>query len=679
MSEFTYRPPDTLLQTARGSADEYSKITEEKREEEYTRVEIGKSGLTREEREAIEEERLRELRLAQPSAADFHGTGHEDYIPPVSSTQRFEHSDQFGSALDSGYQPSSGWDYETDTPSTSYYSYFGEPSLEELDKGNEQINELLSKDVWSAEERANLNKLKKDWNAGEIDPFSLNVKEMYATANARYRTDREKELDKYGITSYSSGDANSLGEAKVYADAVYMEYLYSQRETAKGDDLAYINRLIAEGAPNFSTAEEIKKYHNADKTRGGEYFKIAADLQGLVVRDFLDRSQNLATDMQDLSYSGETFRVGKDSTAYPITLNTGTIVGAPPPKDVINVGEFGSYSNYSYDIPEKSTFSEIIDIGLKGLSIVQPQFAPTIAGIQAIATGGDLDDALMAAGTSWVSNKIKNIAEPEIAKVFSDVGINVYELPESVQKVLFDTTTDVLEGDSFKEALKENIAKETLSPLAEPIEEVFEDLGDAIPDALKAPVEFVADKLEPVIDVIDEGVDYIGEQYVDPALKVAEEFVEPVVGAVQEVTEPVIETVQEVGRDVDKEVIQPALNVVQEVTEPIINTFDEALDTFGEKVVDPALQAGSDVLSDVEDVVKEGGRLLDDLINWENLAMGMLGSELIGQTGQPSYVSSVSTATPTESLFDKELFKFDTEIKSTQEMLSPMMNLRRYG
>ena len=35
--------------------------------------------------------------------------------------------------------------------------------------------------------------------------------------------------------------------------------------------------------------------------------------------------------------------------------------------------------------------------------------------------------------------------------------------------------------------------------------------------------------------------------------------------------------------------------------------------------------------------------------------------------------------TEVDGVFDKELFKFDTEIKSTQEMLSPFMNLRRYG
>ena len=49
----------------------------------------------------------------------------------------------------------------------------------------------------------------------------------------------------------------------------------------------------------------------------------------------------------------------------------------------------------------------------------------------------------------------------------------------------------------------------------------------------------------------------------------------------------------------------------------------------------------------------------------------------------PSMLGMLGTTqrqpTQVENLFDKELFKFDTEIKSTQQMLSPMMNLRRYG
>ena len=49
----------------------------------------------------------------------------------------------------------------------------------------------------------------------------------------------------------------------------------------------------------------------------------------------------------------------------------------------------------------------------------------------------------------------------------------------------------------------------------------------------------------------------------------------------------------------------------------------------------------------------------------------------------PKLLAGLMTApqqpTEVEELFDKELFKFDTEIKSTQEMLSPLMNLRRYG
>ena len=48
--------------------------------------------------------------------------------------------------------------------------------------------------------------------------------------------------------------------------------------------------------------------------------------------------------------------------------------------------------------------------------------------------------------------------------------------------------------------------------------------------------------------------------------------------------------------------------------------------------------------------------------------------DIEGMLAQPQ-----ETPTNTEQLFDKELFKFDTEIKSTQELLSPMMNLRKYG
>ena len=684
--------------TARGGAMAARERMQDQIQEEY-REEIGKSGMTREEREAIEADRIRELAANQISAADWHGYGSEHYIPPISAVQRFAHSDPYGGYTNWGYRPPTGWNYETDTPQISYYQYFGEPSLEELDEGNKEIDELLASDAFSNVEKDKLLQLKKDWNAGEISPHSLKVKDMYADANVKNRTEREELFEENDITVYSADRLpKSLAEAKAYADAVYMESLQNSLNSTKWGkgDKEYIEQLIREGAPSFNTEAEINKYYSR---KDSDPFKIAADLQKAVMEDFIDRSQNLATDMQDLSYSGETFTIGGGTKAHPITLNTGTLVGAPKQGDVVNVGEFGTYGNYSYNIPKQSGLSKALSVGLKWLSVAQPQLAPVIAGVEAIMTGGDIEDALKAAGTSWATAKLVEIAEPQVADVFDKVGIDVYELPDAVQNVIFDTTIDVIEGESFKEAIRENVAKETLSAVAEPVEEVFEDLGDAIPDALKAPIEFVADTLEPVVDVIDDGIDYVGEQYVDPMLDVVEEFVEPVVDVVQEVaepvvdvvqevTEPVIETVQEVGRDIDEEIIQPTLDVVQEVTEPVVDTIDDVIDEFGEEVVDPVLQTtkevGQDIIDPIDDIIDAVDSPLGDVVE---TVVDVITPDISGSftgAGMPSFnigltgTGGLLGGSQIGSLFDDDLIKLD-KMKSTQEMLTPFINLRKYG
>ena len=105
--------------------------------------------------------------------------------------------------------------------------------------------------------------------------------------------------------------------------------------------------------------------------------------------------------------------------------------------------------------------------------------------------------------------------------------------------------------------------------------------------------------------------------------------------------------------------------------EPVVDTIDDALDTFGEEVVDPVLQTvgevGQDIIDPIDDIIDAIDSPLGDLVE---VGGDFLGGMLGGQGQQQR--------TATESLFDKELFKFDTEIKSTQRMLSPT-NRRRYG
>ena len=123
----------------------------------------------------------------------------------------------------------------------------------------------------------------------------------------------------------------------------------------------------------------------------------------------------------------------------------------------------------------------------------------------------------------------------------------------------------------------------------------------------------------------------------------------------------IIEDIRELGRTVDATLLQPFKEGVETVTAPIedLSTpLKEAIETVGEPIVDVIDEVIDAVDSPIGDVLET--------------AVGGLG-------GTGGMMSGASKPSQVEGLFDKELFKFDTEIKSTQEMLSPMMNLRRYG
>ena len=121
----------------------------------------------------------------------------------------------------------------------------------------------------------------------------------------------------------------------------------------------------------------------------------------------------------------------------------------------------------------------------------------------------------------------------------------------------------------------------------------------------------------------------------------------------------VIGDIREFGRTIDDTLLQPFKESVEKFTAPIedLSTpLKEAVETVGEPVVDA-----------VDAIIDAVDSPLGDLL--ESAVGGATGGMMAG-VRQPSQV---------EQIFDKDLFKFDTEIKSTQEMLSPMMNLRRYG
>ena len=122
----------------------------------------------------------------------------------------------------------------------------------------------------------------------------------------------------------------------------------------------------------------------------------------------------------------------------------------------------------------------------------------------------------------------------------------------------------------------------------------------------------------------------------------------------------IVEDVKELGRTVDDVFLQPLIEGVETVTAPIedLSTpLKEAIETVGEPIVD----------------------VVDEVIDAVDSPIGdVLETAVSGLGGAGGMMSGASKPSQVEGLFDKELFKFDTEIKSTQRMLSPT-NTRRYG
>ena len=188
--------------------------------------------------------------------------------------------------------------------------------------------------------------------------------------------------------------------------------------------------------------------------------------------------------------------------------------------------------------------------------------------------------------------------------------------------------------------------------------EIFDELGKA---------------LQPVIEVVKEGGRFIDDAILQP---VKENVLEPVVDVVQEVTQPISDVTSEIediakegGRKFDDYVLQP---VKENIIEPVVDIGQEVIDVVqegGRQFDDAVIQPIRNFVEDIE--LPEG----PDFPDLPDLPMPDLPFSIGGLLGG----GMPQQRTPVENIFDKELFKFDTEIKSTQEMLSPIMNLRRYG
>jgi hypothetical protein len=429
-----------------------------------------------------------------------------------------------------------------------------------------------------------------------------------------------------GLTGTDYKNANSFGGAKKLADSAYIQTLRNEQSNYEKGSSEYkdIQKLINKGALDFN------KESDYELITENKFALEAARAQAFVMKDFIHRADPSLRAYNNINPLSPKEEIQGQRTY----LNTGTAAhfldedndGSEMYKSVKSAdewvsGDFGKYNAYGYVEPDTEWYEDLAQIAGVFGSIMFPQFSPLISAGSTIIQGGDLGDV----AESFVKGKVLDAVS---APVLDKFGGTISDLPDPVQNVLLDTAEAVVGGESGTDAFKDaalgevlNVAEELLPEVDLPdfeTPDIIKDIGDTAQDLLEGPADLIADTFEPVVDIVDDVADAIGDS--------------EIVGAIEEGGK----AVGEVGQDI--------------------------------------IDTGSDVLSEVEDVAKEVGRGIDDIVDWESLL-----KRISGMGGMGGMMSASRQPTQVEGLFDKELFKFDTEIKSTQEILSPMNRKRRYG
>ena len=478
--------------------------------------------------------------------------------------------------------------------------------------------------------------------------------------------------------SYEVGELTSFEEAKQAADETYLQYWYDKANeiSSKWTDKDY--QLIAEptmesyrdkygrtqerrvlpegydeyiaaqerinaGPLDFSSEETHKMLIKPPTAKGGQLYgkrqewidesnplRQAVEAQADVMKDFLDDAGvPIVQKYEDL----EGFDRPDSFRGEGIYLNTGT--GAHIDWDAglkrmqqyqsSPDAELGTYSTV-FVRPDPSGLAK--PLGVLGALTGNPW----IGGAASLAAGGDLEDVLKGAVKSYAIGQVTTpILENTIAELGVDADLFGME-PEKFSESMMDVQTTILEGGDIEKALVKELGVPAVKKVAGAFGDALPDVDFETPQILKDLEDVVKLGVDPIVDVAQKGID----------------VVQTVTQPISDVTSDIEDIAKEAGREFDEAVLQPVKEGVQAVTEPVVDVIDDIIDA---------------VDSPIGDVLQAGGDLIQ----------GMLGGVVGGQ--QPQTVSR----TPVENIFDKELFKFDTEIKSTQEMLSPMMNLRRYG
>ena len=469
--------------------------------------------------------------------------------------------------------------------------------------------------------------------------------------------------------SYDAGEPTSFAEAKQAADETYKQYWYDKANDVTKNwtdadyaslveptmETYYDSRLreqerrvypegydeykeyqdrINAGPLDFSSEETHKMLINPPSRRGygkkqswiskDDPLRQAVEAQADVMKDFLDDAGvPIVQKYEDL----DGFKRPDSFRGEGIYLNTGTAAHIDWDAGLKRMqryqtspdAELGTYSNVFVRPDPEGIAKPLAFVGaITG--------NPWLTAASSVAAGGDIEDAIKAGAKGYA---VGQITAPILENTVANLGIDkdLFGMDaEAFSEGMMDVQTTILEGGDIDKALLKEFGVDAVKQLGSALPDVDIDLPES------QLFSDIGDALEPIVGAVRAG----GRAIDDAVLQPIKTGLEPVVDVAQQG----VDVLQQAGRD------------------------------FDDKFLEPWTEPTGEFLSDAEDKIKDLGRAIDDAVDFGAVAEGMLG----GGQGQQQLAS-----TPTEGLFDKELFKFDTEIKSTQEMLSPLMNLRRYG
>ena len=632
------------------------------------------------------------------------------------------------SAINPYYRPPE----ELKRPPT-YFELFGDISPEEKARNQERIDYLSSRtnlDFYLSPEE--VSQLQQD--------LSNNVynDELYKEYDKRVtygRTIAGVMGEDYNYLS------SNFTEAKQKADQVYMQSLQNDLSKAESpEEREKIQSYIDKGPLDFDN-ETLKEVRDANLNKAyseDKFLRTALNAQAMVMGDFLQRNDIPISQRLDISYEDQQ-AAGRANVQH---LNTGTLAHMLPESSAdanagmysVNFeydeqplemgsmrsgdGELGTYSMYTAipqvtahdDKPWLSPFQDVMDV----LSVIYPPLAPVFQGVSNLAETEDLEESIKTAGKVYVGGELVKGVTEGIGSKLSESSVEIptgevdvtkgtaqtttlgeafSNLPESVQNVTTNTIGGVLGGQNPEEALTgaikgelSNVAVDSaIEGLDIDADKLTADVKSALgldPDfELPAPIQNIVNQTtdawvagDSASDAFDSSVESEIKDYVGGAVEnVVREGADIIADALPDIDIdlPDFETpqiIKDVG-DVAVDVLGPPLEFVGETFEPVVEAGEKVLST-AEDVLEPVKEAVETVGEPIVDVA-------DEIIDAVDSPLGDLLEGALSGTG--GMMAGTKKPTQVEEIFDKELFKFDTEIKSTQEMLSPMMNLRRYG